>query len=101
MTNAVRYFRGKNYCGNILEAKERRLPRSKSVPPPLFRKPIIQSFSETITISNSKYLKGGLEKKIELLNHTFPEPNIKVSYLFKLLNIELKLCVFFFTNNGK
>ena len=63
MVQCVKYFDGKHYCGKILTAKERRPKRGKSVPPPKQRLIIVQNFTETITILNSKYLKTQLEKK--------------------------------------
>ena len=94
MRNAIHYFDGKNYCGKILEAKERNLNSFKSrdqssdPPKPSLKnhntsppKPRHQSivYSETIRILNSKYLKTELEKKVKLLNEIYLETtNIKI-----------------------
>jgi hypothetical protein len=76
MVECVKYFDGKNYCGKILKASERRPKRHPSVPAPKQRLTLVQNYTETITISNSKYLKAQLEKKIELLNQTFSDTNV-------------------------
>ena len=75
MVRCVKYFDGKNYCGKILKASERRPKRHPSVPPPKQRLTLVQNYTETITISNSKYLKAQLENKIKLLNQTLNSAN--------------------------
>jgi hypothetical protein len=78
---SIEYFNGKYYSGTNLKAEEKvnlePKPRPPSVPPKPAPK-ITQSYSETITISNSKYLKAQLEKKVELLNQTFSDTNVKL-----------------------
>ncbi len=74
MVQCVKYLDGKNYCDKILKASERRnKPRPFSVPRP---QPPVKNYTETITISNSKYLKAQVEKKIELLNQIFSETHV-------------------------
>jgi hypothetical protein len=52
-------------------SKHKTKPRHQSVPPPKQRPKIMQSYSDTIIISNSKYLRKSLGKKIKLLNEIY------------------------------
>ena len=53
------------------KSKHKTKPRHQSVPPPKQRPKIMQSYSDTIIISNSKYLRKSLGKKIKLLNEIY------------------------------
>jgi hypothetical protein len=55
----------------VSKSKHKTKPRQQSVPPPKQRPKIMQSYSDTIIISNSKYLRKSLEKKIKLLNEIY------------------------------
>jgi hypothetical protein len=55
------------------KSKHQTKPRNQSVSPPKQRPKILQSYSDTIIISNSKYLRKSLEKKIKLLNEIYLE----------------------------
>ena len=77
MEKATRHFDRKYYCGNNLKAQSRRPKRTSSVPPKSRPRPI-ENYSETLRISSSKRLKNQIEKKLEFLNQTFSDTNVKL-----------------------